>query len=106
MMQRLHKPLSVNDQQVLKRPPLFTGNRCERGIGKEPNAENIPNLYDYKLHRTFDYEPLSDEKATRGVIGIPRVLNIYENYPFWYTFFTDLGFKVVISPNLLVRFMS
>ena len=43
----------------------ITGNRCERGIGKEPNAENIPNLYDYKLHRTFDYEPLSDEKATR-----------------------------------------
>ena len=77
----------------------ITGNRCERGIGKEPNAENIPNLYDYKLHRTFDYEPLSDDKATRGVIGIPRVLNIYENYPFWYTFFTDLGFKVVVSPE-------
>ena len=77
----------------------ITGNRCERGIGKEPNAENIPNLYDYKLHRTFDYELLSDEKATRGVIGIPRVLNIYENYPFWYTFFTDLGFKVVVSPE-------
>lgn len=77
----------------------ITGNRCERGVGKEPNAEHIPNLYDYKLHRTFDYEPLSDEKATRGVIGIPRVLNIYENYPFWYTFFTDLGFKVVISPE-------
>jgi predicted CoA-substrate-specific enzyme activase len=77
----------------------ITGNRCERGVGKEPNAEHIPNLYDYKLHRTFDYEPLSDEKASRGVIGIPRVLNIYENYPFWYTFFTDLGFKVVISPE-------
>ena len=82
-----------NDRQFI------SGNRCERGIGKEPNAENIPNLYDYKLHRTFDYEPLSDEKATRGVIGIPRVLNIYENYPFWYTFFTDLGFKVVVSPE-------
>lgn len=77
----------------------ITGNRCERGIGKEPNAENIPNLYDYKLHRTFDYEPLSDEKATRGVIGIPRVLNIYENYPFWYTFFTNLSFRVLLSPK-------
>lgn len=77
----------------------ITGNRCERGIGKEPNAEHVPNLYDYKLHRTFDYEPLSEEKASRGVIGIPRVLNIYENYPFWYTFFTELGFKVVISPE-------
>lgn len=77
----------------------ITGNRCERGIGKEPNAEHVPNLYDYKLHRTFDYEPLSEEDASHGVIGIPRVLNIYENYPFWYTFFTELGFKVVISPE-------
>lgn len=77
----------------------ITGNRCERGVGKEPNADHVPNLYDFKLHRTFDYEPLSEEKATRGVIGIPRVLNIYENYPFWYTFFTDLGFRVVISPE-------
>ncbi|MCI5622632.1 2-hydroxyacyl-CoA dehydratase [Anaerostipes sp.] len=77
----------------------ITGNRCERGIGKEPNADHVPNLYDYKLHRTFDYEPLSDEKAVRGVIGIPRVLNIYENYPFWFTFFTELGFKVLVSPE-------
>ena len=53
------QPLPVNDQQVLNgRPSYITGNRCERGIGKETNAENIPNLYDYKLHRTFDYEPL------------------------------------------------
>lgn len=77
----------------------ITGNRCERGIGKEPNEENIPNLYDYKLHRTFDYEPLPEQEASRGVIGIPRVLNIYENYPFWYTFFTELGFRVIISPE-------
>lgn len=76
-----------------------TGNRCERGIGKEPNAEHVPNLYDYKLHRTFDYEPLTEDEASRGVIGIPRVLNIYENYPFWYTFFTNLGFRVVLSPE-------
>ena len=77
----------------------ITGNRCERGIGKEPNADHIPNLYDYKLHRTFDYEPLSEEEAKRGIIGIPRVLNIYENYPFWYTFFTNLGFRVILSPE-------
>ena len=70
-------------------------NHCLLTINKFSNG----HLYDYKLHRTFDYEPLSDEKATRGVIGIPRVLNIYENYPFWYTFFTDLGFKVVVSPE-------
>ena len=56
------------------------------------------NLFDYKFHRYFDYEPLSEEDATRGIIGIPRVLNMYENYPFWFTFFTKLGFRVVLSP--------
>ena len=50
------------------------------------------------LHRYFDYEPLSEEEAKRGSIGIPRVLNMYENYPFWFTFFTKLGFRVVLSP--------
>ena len=56
------------------------------------------NLFEYKLHRYFDYEPLSEEEAKHGVIGIPRVLNMYENYPFWFTFFTKLGFRVVLSP--------
>ena len=76
----------------------ISGNRCERGLGKERNKNNIPNLFEYKLNRFFDYEPLSAEKATRGTVGIPRVLNMYENYPFWYTFFTDLGYRVVLSP--------
>lgn len=56
---------------------------------------NLPNLYKYKYNRLFDYTPI--ENAPRGVIGIPRVLNMYEDYPFWFTFFTTLGFKVVIS---------
>ena len=38
----------------------ITGNRCEKGLGKEKNKENIPNLFDYKYHRIFDYEPLSE----------------------------------------------
>ena len=58
----------------------------------------MPNLFEYKLHRYFDYEPLSEEEAKHGSIGIPRVLNMYENYPFWFTFFTKLGFRVVLSP--------
>ena len=66
--------------------------------GKEKNTNTLPNLFDYKFHRYFDYEPLSEEDATRGIIGIPRVLNMYENYPFWFTFFTKLGFRVVLSP--------
>lgn len=76
----------------------ITGNRCEKGIGKEKNKENIPNLFEYKLHRIFDYEPLSDEEAVRGTVGIPRVLNLYENYPFWAVFFKKLGFQTVLSP--------
>ncbi|MGN0333904.1 MAG: acyl-CoA dehydratase activase-related protein [Lachnospiraceae bacterium] len=77
---------------------FITGNRCERGLGKEKSANKLPNLFEYKLHRYFDYTPLSDEEAVRGEIGIPRVLNMYENYPFWFTFFNTLKFKVVLSP--------
>ncbi|MDD3369995.1 MAG: acyl-CoA dehydratase activase-related protein [Lachnospiraceae bacterium] len=76
----------------------ISGNRCERGIGKQKNAAGVPNLFEYKLHRIFDYEPLTADKAPRGTVGIPRVLNMYENYPFWYTFFTELGYRVILSP--------
>ena len=77
---------------------FITGNRCERGLGKEKADNKLPNLFEYKLHRYFDYTPLEGYEATRGVIGIPRVLNMYENYPFWFTFFHTLGFQVVLSP--------
>ncbi len=77
---------------------FISGNRCERGIGKEKNKEKIPNLYEYKNKRLFDYEPLPADQAVRGKVGIPRALNMYENYPFWFTFFTELKFQVVLSP--------
>ena len=64
---------------------FVSGNRCERGIGKEKNKDHVPNLYEYKYKRLFSYEPLSPDQATRGHVGIPRVLNMFENYPFWYT---------------------
>lgn len=76
---------------------FVSGNRCERGAGKEKASNNIPNLYEYKYRRVFNYKPLSKEEAVRGTIGIPRVLNIYEDYPFWFTFFTELGYRVVLS---------
>ena len=76
-----------------------SGNRCERGIGKEKNKDHIPNLYEYKYKRVFSYTPLTADKATRGKVGIPRVLNMFENYPFWYTFFTELKYEVVLSPT-------
>lgn len=78
---------------------FISGNRCEKGIGKQKNKDNIPNLFDYKLKRIFDYEPLTDDKAVWGTVGIPRVLNMYENFPFWAVFFKELGFKTVLSPQ-------
>ena len=78
---------------------FVTGNRCERGLGKEKNKDNIPNLFEYKNKRLFDYEALPEDEAVRGTVGIPRVLNMYDNYPFWHTFFTKLGFRVVLSPS-------
>jgi predicted CoA-substrate-specific enzyme activase len=77
-----------------------TGYHCEKGAAQYINNKiNLPNLYDYKLKRLFEYyQPLAFDKAFRGTIGIPRVLNMYENYPFWFTFFSHLGFRVIISP--------
>ena len=76
----------------------ITGNRCEKGAGKTDTVSNLPNLYEYKLKRLFGYKPLMTQQAKRGHVAIPRVLNMYENYPFWFTFFTKLGFRVILSP--------
>lgn len=77
---------------------FITGNRCERGLGIEKSKkEEVPNLYKYKFKRLFSYVPLKKDEAKRGTIGIPRVLNMYENYPFWFTLLTSLGFRVEIS---------
>lgn len=78
---------------------FITGNRCERGIGQKKNKDNVPNLFEYKYHQLFDYEPLTEEEATRGIIGVPRILNMYENYPLWFTFLTKLKFRVILSPQ-------
>ncbi len=77
---------------------FISGNRCERGLGKEKTNTDVPNLFAYKNQILFDYEPLSEEEAVRGSVGIPRVLNMYEIYPFWYKFFTALKYRVVLSP--------
>ena len=76
---------------------FVTGNRCERGGDAKKKRSDRPNLYDYKYKRCFAYRRLTDKAATRGEIGIPRALNMYENYPFWFTLLTTLGFKVMIS---------
>ncbi|WP_303879622.1 acyl-CoA dehydratase activase-related protein, partial [Actinomyces oris] len=76
-----------------------SGNRCERGATQERRAtkSDLPNLYDYKYKRAFSYRRLREGAATRGDIGIPRVLGMYENYPLWFTVLTSLGFRVMIS---------
>lgn len=76
---------------------FITGNRCERGAGVAVTENSLPNLYNYKYNRVFDYPVLSKKDAVRGTVGIPRVLNIYEDYPFWAAFFTTLGYRVELS---------
>ncbi|WP_455797433.1 acyl-CoA dehydratase activase-related protein [Clostridium butyricum] len=76
---------------------FIAGNKCDTPLGNNTKDKNIPNLYEYKYNRIFNYEPLELNKAKRGIIGIPRVLNMYENYPLWFTLFTNLGFRVEIS---------
>ena len=77
---------------------FISGNRCEKGAGnQDSDRKDLPNIYKYKFERLFSYQPLSEADAKRGTIGIPRVLNMYEDYPFWFTFLTKLGFRVIIS---------
>ena len=90
---------------------FITGNRCERGAELEgenviaasqknsTDESKIPNLFEWKYNRVFDYKPLELKDAPFGEVGIPRVLNMYENYPLWFTFFTKLGFRVRLSPR-------
>ena len=90
-------PLTIN--RFKDKRFFITGNRCERGAGGGRKKNTLPNLYTYKYNRIFGYQSLASEQAIRGKVGIPRVLNMYENYPFWHTFFTNLGFEVVLSPK-------
>ncbi len=77
----------------------ISNNRCERGAGNVSAGEKLPNLYDYKYHLLFDRESLTEKEAKHGVLGLPRVLGMYENFPFWHRLFTELGFSVKLSPK-------
>ena len=90
-----HCLLTINTFDNGKR--FISGNRCEKGSGNLNQTQDLPNIYKYKYERLFSYEPLNENNAPRGTIGIPRVLNMYEDYPFWFTFLTKLGFRVIIS---------
>ncbi len=81
-----------------KKEKFITGNKCDKPIKKHNKLSDM-NLYEYKNTRMFDYSPLTDSEATRGQIGLPRALNMFEHYPFWFTFFTSLKYQVIISPR-------
>ena len=89
-----HCALTIN---MFNKKSFISGNRCERGSGNNGSMNTLPNMYSWKYDRIFNYESLKNAK--RGKIGIPRVLNMYENYPLWYTLFTNLKFEVVISDH-------
>eukprot|EP00768_Dysnectes_brevis_P008131 gnl/Dysnectes_brevis/718_a791_3092.p1 GENE.gnl/Dysnectes_brevis/718_a791_3092~~gnl/Dysnectes_brevis/718_a791_3092.p1 ORF type:complete len:808 (-),score=294.87 gnl/Dysnectes_brevis/718_a791_3092:167-2554(-) len=76
---------------------FVSGNRCERGAGVVSPHRRLPNIYDWKARAVFSRKSLPIDKAPRGRIGIPRVMNMYEDYPFWHSFFTELGFRVESS---------
>lgn len=107
----------ANGKKAIRK--FITGNRCERGaeldeekkssivdasnknntINGEDDGKNLPNLFEWKYKRLFSYVPLKKEDAPMGDVGLPRVLNMYENYPLWFTFFTKMGFRVRLSPR-------
>lgn len=91
-----HCALTIN---MFGKKKFISGNRCERGSGNNGSNTYLPNMVAYKYKRVFDYKSLAIEEAKRGVIGLPRALNMYEDYPFWHTLFTNLGFRVVLSDH-------
>lgn len=86
-----------------ERGRFVSGNRCERGSGQSrvsaiSGAQPLPNVVAWKNARLFDLmQPLPKNAAPRGVVGLPRALNMYENYPLWFTLLTQLGFRVEVS---------
>ncbi|MBL4953112.1 2-hydroxyacyl-CoA dehydratase [Neobacillus sp. YIM B02564] len=88
-------PITVN--KFSDKRSFITGNRCERGAGKQKQKSPYPNLVEEKLDKVFNRVCLEGDEAERGKIGLPRVLNMFDNYPFWHRFFTELSFEVVLS---------
>jgi predicted nucleotide-binding protein (sugar kinase/HSP70/actin superfamily) len=74
-----------------------SGNRCERGADRSTPKSDLPNLFDWTYKRLFSYRRLTAAAAVRGDIGVPRALNMYESYPFWFTVLSRLGFRVIVS---------
>lgn len=90
-----HCSLTVNSFDGGRR--FISGNRCSRPLGRE--KVHLPDLMTYKYNKLRQMEGKGRGNGMRGRIGIPFGLNMYENLPFWYAFFTKLNFEVVLSPE-------
>ena len=90
-----HCSLTVNTFDGGRR--FISGNRCSRPLGKE--KVELPDLYNYKYRKLRSMEGKGFGNGSRGRIGIPFGLNMYENLPFWFELFTRLNFEVVLSPE-------
>lgn len=88
-----HCPLTIN---IFKEKRYISGNRCEKGAGIVSDSVNNPNLYEFKYDKVMSYQS-ENNVPYKGSIGIPVVLNMYENIPFWFTFFNELGYRIVYS---------
>ncbi len=77
---------------------LVSGNRCDKGGSETLQKQALPNMFEYKYQRLFDYYT-PHRQSQKGTVGILRALNMYENYPFWFSFFHELGFKVELSTD-------
>ncbi len=89
-----HCQLTINTFSDGKR--FISGNRCEKPVTGKASDDSL-NLYAYKL-KSLEKYCQNEHKGTRGTVGIPFVLNMYELLPFWHTFFTKLGYNVIVSP--------
>ena len=90
-----HCSLTINTFDGGRR--FVSGNRCSRPLGEEPT--HLPDLMRYKYQKLRALHGKGEGDGSRGRIGIPFGLNMYENLPFWFTFFTKLNFEVVLSPE-------
>ncbi|MBG0767133.1 MAG: 2-hydroxyacyl-CoA dehydratase [Spirochaetaceae bacterium] len=75
---------------------LVSGNKCDRIVSPETFISNPEQLNIYAFKQQY-LSRLKEKKGERGKIGLPLQLNFYEQLPFWHTFFTHLGFEVVVS---------
>ena len=96
-LRSVHQPLLLTVNTFDGGRRFISGNRCSRPLGEEPH--HLPDLMRYKYQKLRALHGKGEGDGSRGRIGIPFGLNMYENLPFWFTFFTKLNFEVVLSPE-------